>query len=105
MTARLTTVEGADVHEVSPAAVHRLFDDLDRHRDEPDASVSVAHESEWYLQFFHGMAVLENVEADAGTERHLRGLTRGKQIALATALIDGRLDEVFAERWIPGYGS
>ena len=101
----ITNVAGAETDDVSREAIEGLLDDLDSHAGEEFASVSVSHESGWNLELFTDLTVLEDVEADPGTERHLRGLSRDERLRLALLLVDGRVDDVLALDWVPGYGS
>ncbi len=98
-------MQAREIEDVSREAVERLLDDLNGYPGEPAACVSVTHESGWNLELFADLTVVEDVEADPGTERHLRGLPREERVRLALLLIDGRVDEVLALPWIAGYGS
>lgn len=99
----LTDVGAREIDDVSHEAVVRLFDDLDAHQDEETASVDVTHSSGWNLEFSRDLTVLEDVESDPGTEKHMRRLSRAEQIRLARLLVDGELDTLHAMPWSPGY--
>jgi hypothetical protein len=56
----------------------------------------------WSLGAYSGgLLVWENLEA--GEPRHMNGVSRDRVLALWLKLADGRLDEIEAEPWLPGY--
>ena len=74
-----------------------LDDDDDEH-----PCVSLTHESEWSLGAFPGgLVVWENLEA--GEPRHMNKVARERVLELWRKLADGRLSEIEAEPWLPGY--
>jgi hypothetical protein len=65
-------------------------------------SVSLTHESAWCLGAYQGgLLVWENL--DAGEPRHMNNISREQVLSLWLKLADGRLDEIEAEPWLPGY--
>jgi hypothetical protein len=69
--------------------------------DHPD--VAVSHHSGWTLSAFaSGLLIWENVEDDV-EPRSLPQVSRTEAERLLGALACGRIDEVNAEAWRPGY--
>ncbi|MBN8748051.1 MAG: hypothetical protein J0I65_11155 [Variovorax sp.] len=84
------------------AALLRELDD--RPEDGEHGSVAVTHESAWILSVSRdGYITFENVEADAGGERHMEQVTQDKIIALFRHLAEGNLAAIQQEPWQPGY--
>lgn len=82
-----------------PALLSELDEDPS---DIEHVSVSVVHDSNWALASYGGRLTLEHLEELDIEPRHLRA-DKATQLRLFAALADGRLDEVFAEPWHPGY--
>jgi hypothetical protein len=67
-------------------------------------SVSLTHESEWCLGAYPGgLLVWENLETD-DEPRHMNAVARERVLELWVKLSQGRLAEIEAEPWLPGYG-
>jgi hypothetical protein len=78
-----------------------LLDELSG-ADSEHPDISVSHESEWSLSVYKsGFVVLENLEE--GEPVHMGPLDRTESVALMVAIADGKLDDVQAEQWQPGY--
>lgn len=72
--------------------------------DNEHISVSVGHESEWYLSLYpDGGLVWENVEARDNKPRHMDDVPKDKVLELWTKLAHGDIDSIEAEPWLPGY--
>ncbi len=97
---------GGDDPDPPPGALADLLAELDEDPDDEEhVSVSVVHESHWAISAFAGgLVALENVEDFEVAPRHMRGVERDEILVLFEALADGRLDDVFARPWKPGYG-
>ena len=78
-----------------------LLDELENADDEhPD--ISVTHESEWSLAVYKsGFVVLENLED--GDPVHAGPMDRQGTLRLMVAVAEGRMGEVEAASWKPGY--
>lgn len=83
-----------------------LLDELDEDPDDQEhTSVSVTHESDWAVAVYAGgLVTLENVEELGVPPRHMVVGDRERILGLLERLAEGRLEEVFAEQWRPGYG-
>lgn len=65
----------------------------------------MVHDSDWAVAVFvDGLVTLENVEDLEIEPRHMRGVSAAVR-ALIGAMAAGRIDEVFAAYWCPGYGA
>jgi hypothetical protein len=65
--------------------------------------VSLTHESEWSLGAYPtGLLTWENIAAD-DEPRHMNGVSRERVLELWAKLAEGRIAEVEAEPWLPGY--
>lgn len=86
------------------------LDDLVRERDDDredleHPSVSVVHDSDWAVAAYtDGLVTLEHLEDFEIEPRHLSNQEREAARRLLATLAAGRLDEVFAHPWQPGYG-
>ncbi|HEX8456329.1 MAG TPA: hypothetical protein VF656_03325 [Pyrinomonadaceae bacterium] len=84
-----------------------MFEELYNERfieDDEHLSVSVAHESEWYLSLYpDGEIVWENVEATDNEPRHMDDVPKDKVLELWTKLANGDIESIEAEPWLPGY--
>jgi hypothetical protein len=82
-----------------------LLHELDeRPQDTEHGSVALSHESEWCISVMRGgYVIFENLENDAGTERHTRDLPEAKIIELWTRLAHGDIASIESEPWKPGY--
>lgn len=84
------------------AALLRELDD--RPEDAEHGSVAVTHESEWSLSVSRGGYItFENLEADAGGERHMEQVAQDKILELFRHLAEGNLAAIEQEPWQPGY--
>jgi hypothetical protein len=71
--------------------------------DPEHPSMSVTHESEWCLGAYPGgLLIWENLEAD-DPPRHMNRVPSDRVLELWVKLSRGRLAEVEAEPWLPGY--
>jgi hypothetical protein len=99
----ITHTSGAMDADPSRESIPALLDELAT-SDAEHPDVAVSHDSGWTLSAFRcGRLVWENVEEDADP-RHLPRASRGDTERLLRALAEGRIDEVDAEAWQPGYG-
>ena len=102
MAFHLTTRWGAAEPEPTVARMREVLSQLDA--DDPEHPyVSVTHESEWCLGAYPGgLLVWENLESD-DPPRHMNGVPPERVMKLWVKLSQGRLAEVEAEPWLPGY--
>jgi hypothetical protein len=78
-----------------------LLDELE-HADDEHPDISVTHESEWSLSVYKsGFVVFGNLEDDNPV--HAGPLDRATTLRLMVAVADGRIGEVQAASWNPGY--
>lgn len=76
----------------------------DRPEDTEHCSVAVTHESEWSLSVSRGgYIIFENLEAEAGGERHMDEVPVSKILELFRHLAEGNLAAIEQEPWLPGY--
>jgi hypothetical protein len=94
---------GSSVSDFPVERFDELLDELaDADSEHPD--VSITHESEWSLSVYKsGIVVLENLEE--GEPVHMGPIDRDATLGLMTAIADGRIDQVRAAAWKPGYPS
>jgi hypothetical protein len=97
---------GGDDRDPPLAELDALLAELDSYPDDHEhPNVSVVHESDWAISVYtSGLVTLENVEDLEVEPRHLFPNSRGEVRDMLEALAEGRLDEVFAAPWQPGYG-
>src|SRR5436189_5984772 len=101
MAFHVTNRWGASVPNASIAQMKKVLQQLDV-EDIEHQSVSLTHESEWCLGAYPGgLLVWENLEA--GEPRHMSNVQPERTLALWLKLAEGRLDEIEAEPWLPGY--
>lgn len=82
--------------------MREVLDELDV-EDVEHRSVSLTHESEWFLGAYPGgLLVWENVET-ADNPRHMNDVPRERVLELWLELAKGRIEEIEAEPWLPGY--
>jgi hypothetical protein len=83
-----------------------LLDELDEDPDDIEhTDVSVTHESDWCVAAYRGNVVtLENLEDLDIEPRHMHLQSRAQVLSLFESMALGKLDEVFAQPWKPGYG-
>ncbi len=93
---------GNSIDRPSLGDLRRLLASLDEADDEhPD--VALTHESEWSLGVRRsGVVVFENLESDDPPMHQV--LTRDEALDLWVLLSHGRIDELLALPWRPGYG-
>jgi len=97
----VSTRWGGDESEPTVERMREVLAELNA-EDIEHQSVSLTHESEWCLGAYPGgLLVWENLEA--GEPRHMNNVTRERVLALWLKLAEGRLDEIEAEPWLPGY--
>jgi hypothetical protein len=103
MAFHITHLDGAMESGQPLSVLPALLDELEHSTaDQPD--VSVSHESGATLSVFGGgKVVFEDVESD-DPPGHMDGLDRAAMLRLLTMLAEGRVDEIAAEPWRPGYG-
>ena len=76
----------------------------DRPEDTEHGTVAVTHESEWSLSVSRGGYIaFENLEADAGTERHMDAVPAPRILELWRHLAEGNLAAIEQEPWLSGY--
>ncbi|WP_435021896.1 hypothetical protein TA3x_002617 [Tundrisphaera sp. TA3] len=93
---------GGDEREPSVERLQEILSQLDAEDDE-HTSVSLSHESEWYLAAYpSGLLVWENAEA-GDNPRHMNDVTRARVLELWIKLSRGSLHEIELEPWLPGY--
>ena len=84
-----------------------MFEELYDERfidDDEHVSVSVGHESEWYLSLYpDGALIWENVEAEDNEPRHMDEVPKEKVLELWAKLAHGDIESIEAEPWLPGY--
>jgi len=97
---------GGNDRDPSLETLDELLRELDHNpNDREHPSISVVHESDWAVAVYaNGLVTLENVVDLEAEPRHLNIEKRTDARPLLTALAQGRLDEVFAAPWKPGYG-
>jgi hypothetical protein len=101
MTFHVTTRWGEDEREPTVGRMREILAQLDA-EDIEHPEVSLTHESEWCLGAYPGgLLVWENLES--GGPRHMNGVSRERALELWLKLAGGRLDEIEAEPWLPGY--
>lgn len=99
---RATTRWGGDETEPTVERLREILAQLDA-EDEEHHSVSLTHETEWYLAAYpNGSLIWENAEA-ADNPRHMNGVARERVLELWIKLSRGMLDEVELEPWLSGY--
>jgi len=97
----ISTRWGGDEANASVERLREVLAQLDA-EDNEHPCVSLTHESEWSLGAYpNGLLVWENVEE--GEPRHLNNVSRERMLTLWLKLAAGRVDEVDAEPWLPGY--
>jgi hypothetical protein len=97
----VTTRWGADESAATVARMREVLAQLDV-EDAEHQSVSLTHESEWCLGAYPGgLLVWENLES--GEPRHMNGISRERVLELWLKLSEGRVAEIDAEPWSPGY--
>jgi hypothetical protein len=102
MAFHIRTRWGGDERDPSVERMREILSELDAD-DIEHQSVSLAHESEWYLGAYPGsLLVWQNVESD-DKPRHMNSVSRERVLELWQKLAEGRLDEIEAEPWLPGY--
>lgn len=102
MAFHVSTRWGGNETNPSVERMREVLNELDA-EDLEHQSVSLGHESEWYLGAYPcGLLVWENVESD-DRPRHMNNVSRERVLALWQKLAEGRLDEIEAEPWLPGY--
>ena len=73
-------------------------------QEHPDCWVT-DNDSSWTLSAFgSGLLIWERAEDDVDRPRHMRGVSRSQVIHLWEALSAGRIADVEAQPWLPGYG-
>ena len=93
---------GSDHSCPTPEQMREVLAELDAD-DIEHPSVSLTHDLEWCLAACPGgLLVWENLEAD-DQARHLNDVARERVLTLWIRLAEGRLAEIEAEPWIPGY--
>ena len=94
---------GATVDAPDLAAMRELLCSLEG-KDEEHPDVSLTHGSGWTLSVHAGgLVVWENIETDEGAMHTHVSLERA--LAMWQLLAQGRVDEVGALGWLPGYGT
>lgn len=74
--------------------------------DREHTSVSVIHESDWYIGVYReGFVILEHLEDLDLEPRHLADQTEETILALLTSISQGDLASVEQYRWRPEYGN
>ncbi len=102
MAFHVTTRWGADEREPTVDRMREMLSQLDA-EDIERQSVALTHESAWCLGAYpDGLLVWENLEAD-DEPRHMNGVSRERVLGLWSKLAEGRLAEIEAEPWLPGY--
>ena len=102
MAFHVSTRWGGDEPGPTVERMGEVLTELDAH-DIEHPSVALTHESEWCLGAYPGgLLVWENLEAD-DPPRHMNGVSRERVLELWVKLSQGRLAEVEAEPWLPGY--
>lgn len=97
-----TTRWGSDEAEPTVERLRDILGHLDAEDDE-HTTVSLTHDSEWYLAAYPGgLLTWENAEA-ADNPRHMNGVARERVLELWIKLSRGMLDEIEREPWLPGY--
>lgn len=98
----MSTRWDGDEREPTVTRLREVLAEFDAEDDE-HPSVSLTHESEWSLGAYSGgLLVWENVEV-GDNPRHMNGVTRERVLELWAKLAEGRIDELEAEPWLPGY--
>lgn len=101
MTFQVSPRWGDDEAEPTVERMREVLAELDA-EDFEHPFVSVTHESEWCLSAYpFGLLVWENLED--GVPRHMNEVSRERVLALWRKLAEGRLEEIEAEPWLPGY--
>jgi hypothetical protein len=100
---RVQTRWGGSIHCPSVEQMREALADLDGHDPEhPDTWLE--HEDGWGLIAYEsGLLVWEAVESRA-PPRHMSDVARERVLELWSKLAEGRLDDIEAEPWRPGYG-
>lgn len=102
MGAHVTTRWGSDESEPTVERLREILGQLDAEDDE-HPSVSVTHESEWWLGAYPGgLLIWENVAAD-DEAKHMNEVPRERVLELWVKLLSGKIDEIEREAWLPGY--
>ena len=103
MTFHVTDLKGTSEAEVSANRMREILEELLAFPDNEHSMVSLTHETEWSLGVFaRGLLVWENLEK--GAPRHLLRASPERTLELWQLLAAGKLREVEAEAWLPGYG-
>ena len=101
MAFHLTTRWGPDEREPTVERMREVLAQLNV-EDVEHQSVSLTHESEWCLGAYSGgLLVWENLAA--GEPRHMNNVPLARVLELWLKLSQGRLAEIEAEPWLPGY--
>jgi hypothetical protein len=101
MTYQITTRWGASEPEPTVDRMRQVLAQLDA-EDIEHQSVALTHESEWCLGAYPGgLLVWENLEK--GAPRHLNEQSPTRVLELWVKLAAGKIAEVEAEPWLPGY--
>jgi hypothetical protein len=96
---------GGDDRDPPPEALDALLAELDEDPDDTEhPDVGVVHESDWAISVYaNGLVTLENVEDLDIEPRHLRAVDRSDARRLLALMAQGRLEEILADQWEPGY--
>ena len=96
---------GDDVSNPTRGDMEKALAELDADDDEhPDCWVT-DDESSWTLSAFgSGLVIWERITDDERRPRHMRGISRQQVMGLWEALAAGRIADVEAQPWRPGYG-
>lgn len=93
---------GGDEREPTVERLREILGQLDA-EDDVHPSVSLTHESEWYLAAYPGgLLIWENAKA-AEDPRHMNDVPRERVLELWIKLSRGMLEEIEREPWLPGY--
>lgn len=98
---RVTHRTGEMENDAPLEKLESLLDEL-ASGDAEHPDVAVTHESEWCLSVSRsGFVVLEHLEE--GEPKHLGPVERRTALELMSAVAEGRIDDLSALAWKPGY--
>ena len=102
MTFSIVHRDGGFEDEASVNMFSSLYDERFIEDDE-HISVSVGHESEWYLSLYpDGTLIWENVADRIDQPRHMKNMPKEKVIDLWTKLANGEIEAFNRESWLIG---
>jgi hypothetical protein len=102
MAFHISTRWGRSESNPSVERMREVLNELDA-EDIEHQSVFLAHESEWCLATYPGgLLVWQNAET-ADKPRHMNNVSHERVLELWLKLAEGRLGEIEAEPWLPGY--